>query len=241
MKFFIGISLALMGTLFLCLLYRLMIQYQLTRVDTKQTSILFQTKFNHFKLKELRKSFTYLFVGTMGLITILSFAILQLFQIETQVQKQRASNLMLQSEVKNIKTRKSTKNLLKGYPSSGLELEESLTVNKQTLKKKEQIEKDLSEQLIPYIGAENLVLSSGNESESLNILITGSIDATNANLVIFGKNITSLLQEVEQIKNVSEVHINIVDREGNDLYKGVYVRNEKGQFTFQSELRKGKG
>ena len=82
MNVFIFCCLAIMGIIFLCLLYRLVVHYQLDRINVKQTSILFQTKLNHFKQRELRKSFMYLFVGTMGLITVLSFAIIQLFQVD---------------------------------------------------------------------------------------------------------------------------------------------------------------
>ena len=241
MNVFIFCCLAIMGIIFLCLLYRLVVHYQLDRINVKQTSILFQTKLNHFKQRELRKSFMYLFVGTMGLITVLSFAIIQLLQVETQIQGIRTSNRSLQSEVKTLKTKKSTKNLLKEYPTSGLELEKTLTAKDQTVETKEQIEKNLSEALLPYIEEANLVLSSSSEADSLNILLTGSVEASNANLVILGQNISELMREAEGIKKIAEVHINIVDREGNDLYKGTYVRNEKGQFTFQSELRKGKG
>lgn len=49
------------------------------------------------------------------------------------------------------------------------------------------------------------------------------------------------MKELESIEKIGEVHITIVDREGKDLYKGVYVRNKKGQFTFQSKMREGKG
>lgn len=230
-----------MGIIFLCLLYRLLVHYQLNRINVKQTSILFQTKLNHFKQRELRKSFTYLFAGTMGLISILSFAIIQMCQLETQVHGLSTDNQSLHSEVRRIKTKKSTKNLLKEYPASGLDLKTTLTANNETVASKELIEKSLSDQLRPYIEKANLVLSSSSEADSLSVLLTGSIEATNANLVILGQNIAELTREIEGIEKISEVHINIIDREGNDLYKGTYVRNEKAQFTFQSEMRKGKG
>lgn len=136
---------------------------------------------------------------------------------------------------------KSTKNLLKEYPSAGLELEKTLTADDQTVENKSQIEQNLSEKLTPYIEEANVVISKGDDSDSLNIILTGSIEATNANLVLLGQNIAELMGEAEGIKNIAEVHINIVDREGNDLYRGTYLRNEKGRFTFQSEMRKGKG
>lgn len=233
--------LAMMGIIFLCLLYRLVVHYQLNRINVKQTSILFQTKLNHFKQRELLKSFMILFVSTMGLITVLSFAILQMFQMETQVQGVRANNRSLQGELKKLQKKKSTKNLLKEYPSSGLELEKTLTGKDQTVASKVQIEKALSEKLMPYIEDANFVLSNGSDSDSVKVLLSGSIEATNANLVILGQNIAELMREIEGIKTVTEVHITIVDREGNDVYKGTHMRNEKGQFTFQSEMRKGKG
>lgn len=233
--------LAMMGIIFLCLLYRLVVHYQLNRINVKQTSILFQTKLNHFKQRELLKSFMILFVSTMGLITVLSFAILQMFQMETQVQGVRANNRSLQGELKKLQKKKSTKNLLKEYPSSGLELEKTLTGKDQTVASKGQIEKALSEKLMPYIEDANFVLSNGSDSDSVKVLLSGSIEATNANLVILGQNIAELMREIEGIKTVTEVHITIVDREGNDVYKGTHMRNEKGQFTFQSEMRKGKG
>lgn len=231
----------MMGIIFLCLLYRLVVHYQLNRINVKQTSILFQTKLNHFKQRELRKSFMVLFVGTMGLITVLSFAILQLFQVETQVQGVRTNNRSLQEELKKLQVKQSTKNLLKEYPSSGLDLEKTLTAKDQTIESKGQVEKALSEKLLPYIEDANLVLSNSDESDSVKVLLNGSIEATNANLVILGQNISELMREMEGIKAVTEVHLMIVDREGNDVYKGTHMRNERGQFTFQSEMRKGKG
>lgn len=241
MNVFIICCLAMMGIIFLCLFYRLVVHYQLNRINVKQTSILFQTKLNHFKQRELRKSFMVLFVSTMGLITVLSFAILQLFQVETQVQGVRANNRSLQGELKKLQTKKSTKNLLKEYPSSGLDIEKTLTAKDQTVESKGQIEKALSDKLLPYIENANLVLSNGSDSDSVKVLLSGSIEATNANLVILGQNIAELMREIGGIKAVTEVHITIVDRKGNDVYKGTHMRNEKGQFTFQSEMRKGKG
>lgn len=147
----------------------------------------------------------------------------------------------MQGELKKLQVKRSTKNLLKEYPSSGLDLEKTLTAKDQTVESKGQVEKALSDKLLPYIEDANLVLSNGNDSDSVKVLLSGSIEASNANLVILGKNIAELMREIEGIKAVAEVHITIVDREGNDVYKGTHMRNEKGQFTFQSEMRKGKG
>lgn len=230
-----------MGIIFLCLLYRLLVHYQLNRINTKRTSILFQTKLNHFKQRELQKSFTYLFAGTLGLISVLFFSVILLFQLETQVHGLSTDNRSLQGQIKKIKTKKSTGNLLKEYPTSGLNLKASLAANNVTVEGKEQNEKDISNQLSPYIEKANLVLSSSSEADSLSVLLTGTIEGTNANLVILGQNIVELMLEIEGIKKISEVHISIDDHEGNDLYKGTYFRNETGQFTFQSEMRKGKG
>lgn len=230
-----------MGIIFLCLLYRLLVHYQLNRINTKRTSILFQTKLNHFKQRELQKSFTYLFAGTLGLISVLFFSVILLFQLETQVHGLSTDNRSLQGQIKKIKTKKSTGNLLKEYPTSGLNLKASLAANNVTVEGKEQNEKDISNQLSPYIEKANLVLSSSNEADSLSVLLTGTIEGTNANLVTLGQNIVELMLEIEGIEKISEVHISIDDHEGNDLYKGTYFRNETGQFTFQSEMRKGKG
>lgn len=67
----------------------------------------FKTKLEHFK-KGITQKFDVSIVGTMGLIAVLSFAILQLFQLEDQMQGLRANNRTLQSEVKN-ETKNSTK------------------------------------------------------------------------------------------------------------------------------------
>ncbi|MGM0168666.1 hypothetical protein IGI39_004421 [Enterococcus sp. AZ135] len=245
MKVFIYICLAIMGIIFLCLLYRLMIHYQLNRIDVKKASSLFQTKLNHYKQRELQKSFTFLVVGIMGLITVLSFAIIQLFQFDTQLHGVKTTNQLLRKEIKTVKAKKSMKNLLKDYPLSGLGLQRSLDgfieESTKTVDLKEKVEQSLSKQLLPYLTDANVMLSTGDDSDSLHVVVTGSIEATNANLVILGQTITALMKEIEDIEKITEVTITIVDREGNDLYKGTYVRNEKGEFTFQSELRKGKG
>ena len=204
--------------------------------------MLFQTKLTHFKQRELRKSFGFLFIGTMGLSMVLSFAIIQLFQLETRVHSLDETNQALEGELQELQSKKSSKKRLKEYPSSGLNLEKKLTANNETVEKKEQIEKELSEALLPYINEAHLALSSSSESDALSVLLTGTLlEATNANLVILGQNVTELMREMEGIEAIAEVHVTIVDREGNDLYKGTYTRNKKGQFTFQSEMRKGKG
>lgn len=233
--------LAIIGIIFLCLLSRLAVHYRLNQITSKQTSILFQTKLSQFKQKEQKKSVAYLFTGTMGLIIVLFFAIIQFYQFELQLHELGKNSQRLQSEVEKSKTKMSSKNLLKEYPSSGLDLKESLTTDKETIEEKERIEKELSQALLPYIEEANLVLSSGDEATTLTILLTGSIEATNTNLVTLGQNLTELMREIEGIEKIDEVHINIVDREGNELYKGTYARNEKRQFIFQSEMRKGKG
>ncbi|MGL9746925.1 hypothetical protein [Enterococcus sp. DIV0170] len=241
MNVFVVCCLVIMGIIFLCLCYRLFVHYQLSRINVKETSVLFQTKLTHFKQRELRKSLGFLFIGTMGLSMVLSFAIIQLFQLETKVHSLTENNQALEGELQELQTKKSSKKLLKEYPSSGLNLEKTLTANNETVEKKEQIEKEVSERLLPYINEANLTLSSSSESDALSIFLTGTIEASNANLVILGQNITELMREMEGIEAIAEVHLNIVDREGNDLYKGTYARNKKGQFTFQSEMRKGKG
>ncbi|MDT2397135.1 hypothetical protein ABQD97_19895 [Enterococcus avium] len=241
MKVFIGCCLAVMGVIFLCLSYRLMVHYQLNRINAKQTSLLFQTKLYHFKQKERQKSFMYLFAGIMGLITILSFAILQLFQMDTQIQGLRTSNRSLKSEVKSIRTKRSTKDLLKEYPSSGLGFKHVLAEKNQLVEKKNEAEQELSVRLSPYFQEANLIVSSNSDSDLVNFLLTGSIENNYANLIALGQNITEFMKELESIEKIGEVHITIVDREGKDLYKGVYVRNKKGQFTFQSKMREGKG
>lgn len=241
MKVFIGCCLAVMGVIFLCLSYRLLVHYQLNRINLKQTSHLFQTKLIHFKQKELQKSFIYLFVGMMGLITVLSFSTLQLFQMDTQIHGIRKSNSSLRSEVKSIRTKRTTKELLTEYPSSGIGIKQVLVDNDLLIDKKSDTEQELSAQLSPYFQEANLIISSTNDSDSLNLLLTGSIEASYVNLIILGQNVKEFMKELESTRKIGEVHITIIDREGKDLYKGTYVRNKKGQFTFQSKMREGKG
>lgn len=241
MNVFVICSLAIMGIIFLCLCYRIFVHYQLSRIHVKGTSMLFQTKLTHFKQRELRKSFGILFIGTIGLSMILSFAIIQLFQVETQIHRLSENNQALKDELQEQQIKKSSKKRLQEYPSSGLKLKNALTVNNQTVEKKDQIEKEVTERIRPYIHEANLVLSSSSESDALSVLLTGTVEATNGNLVLLGQNITELMRELEGIAGIAEVHVTIVDREGNDLYKGTYTRNKKEQFIFQSEMRKGKG
>lgn len=210
-------------------------------MNAKASSMLFRTKLNYFEKRELRKSVLYLFIGTIGLTLLLSFAIFQQFQLEKQVEGLRTSSHLLQNEVKKNEQKKNTQHLLKDYPASGLGLEKTLPLEQRTIEEKELIEKTLSERLLPYIENTKIVLSSGNESGALNVLLTGEIEPSHANLVILGQNISAFMREMEQIKTFEEVYITIVDYEGNDLYKGTYLRSEKGEFTFQSEMRKGKG
>lgn len=230
-----------MGVIFLCLLYRLLVHYKLNRINVKQTSPLFQTKLYHFKQKERQKSFVYLFVGMMGLITVLSFSILQLFQMDTQIHEIRKSNSSLRSEVKSIRTKRTTKESLTEYPSSGIGIKQVLADNNLLIDKKSDTEQELSAQLSPYFQEANLIISSTNDSDSLNLLLTGSIEASYVNLIILGQNVKEFMKEIESTRKIGEVHITIIDREGKDLYKGTYVRNKKGQFTFQSKMREGKG
>ena len=218
-----------------------MVHYRLDNIPTKQTSRLFRTKLTQFKQKELRKSLVYLAVGMMGGITVIAFSLLQVFQLETRMQGLRTDNRALQGEVRTMKKKTQVKTLLADYPVSGLDLNDQLVVSNQTIDEKEKLEKKVSKQLLPYIDDAKLVFSSSSESDSLTLLLTGSVQASNANLVILGQNITAFMKEVEGVKKITEVHVNMNDREGNDLYKGTYIRNDQGHFTFQSELRKGKG
>lgn len=195
----------------------------------------------HFKQRELRKSFFYLFISILWLITVLTFSIIQLLQLEMQVDGLNTNNRSLQSEVKKYTRKRSMKNLLEEYPSTGLKLDKIMTDNEQTFKNKEQLEEELSDKLKPYISEAKLVISDDNNSDSLRVILTGSIETSNANLVLLGQNIVKLMRELEEIKKISEVYLTISDHEGNDLYIGIYLRNEKGEFTFQSDLRKGKG
>lgn len=243
MKVWIIGCFGMMGMIVLSILYRFMVHYRLDNIPTKQTSRLFRTKLTQFKQKELRKSLVYLAIGMMGLITVITFSLLQVVQLETRMQGLRTDNRSLQGEVRTMKkkTQVKTKSLLADYPVSGLDLNDQLVVSNQTIDEKEQLEKKVSKQLLPYINEAKLVFSSSSESDSLTLLLTGSVQASNANLVILGQNITAFMKEVEGVKKITEVHVNMNDREGNDLYKGTYIRNDQGQFTFQSELRKGKG
>ena len=243
MKVWIIGCFGMMGMIVLSILYRFMVHYRLDNIPTKQTSRLFRTKLTQFKQKELRKSLVYLAVGMMGVITVIAFSLLQVFQLETRMQGLRTDNRSLQGEVRTMKkkTQVETKTLLADYPVSGLDLNDQLVVSNQTIDEKEQLEKKVSKQLLPYIDDAKLVFSSSSESDSLTLLLTGSVQASNANLVILGQNITAFMKEVEGVKKITEVHVTMNDREGNDLYKGTYIRNDQGQFTFQSELRKGKG
>lgn len=183
----------------------------------------------------------YLFVSTLVLITILTFWMVQLFRLEMKMQDVTMTKDSLQSEIQKFESKRSTKNRLKKYPSSGVGLEKSLAMEDQTINSKGQIEKSVAEKLEPYIEEANLIISDGDDSDTVSILLTGSFEATNVNLVIFGQNISEMMREVEGIKTVSEVHVHVNDREENELYKGTYVRDDKGQFIFQSEMRKGKG
>ncbi|WP_137664190.1 hypothetical protein [Enterococcus hulanensis] len=241
MKVWIIGCFGIMGMIVLSILYRFMVHYRLDNIPTKQTSRLFRTKLTQFKQKELRKSLVYLAIGMMGVITVIAFSLLQVFQLETRMQGLRTDNRALQGEVRTMKKRTQVKSLLADYPVSGLNLNDQLVVSNQTIDEKEQLEKKVSKQLLPYIDEAKLVFSSSSESDSLTLLLTGSVQASNANLVILGQNITAFMKEVEGVKKIAEVHVNMNDREGNDLYKGTYIRNDQGQFTFQSELRKGKG
>lgn len=241
MKVWIIGCFGIMGMIVLSILYRFMVHYRLDNIPTKQTSRLFRTKLTQFKQKELRKSLVYLAIGMMGGITVIAFSLLQVFQLETRMQGLRTDNRALQGEVRTMKKRTQVKSLLADYPVSGLDLNDQLVVSNQTIDEKEQLEKKVSKQLLPYIDEAKLVFSSSSESDSLTLLLTGSVQASNANLVILGQNITAFMKEVEGVKKIAEVHVNMNDREGNDLYKGTYIRNDQGQFTFQSELRKGKG
>ena len=231
----------IMGMIVLSLLYRFLVHYRLDNIPTKQTSRLFRTKLTQFKQKELRKSLVYFAVGMMGLITVIAFSLLQVFQLETRMQGVQTDNRALQGEVRTMKKKTQVKTLLADYPVSGLDLNDQLVVSNQTIDEKEQLEKKVSKQLLPYIDEAKLVFSSSSESDSLTLLLTGSVQASNANLVILGQNINAFMKEVEGVKKIAEVHVNMNDREGNDLYKGTYIRNDQGHFTFQSELRKGKG
>lgn len=243
MKVWIIGCFGIMGMIVLSFLYRFMVHYRLDNIPTKQTSRLFRTKLTQFKQKELRKSLVYLAIGMMGLITVIAFSLLQVFQLETRMQGLRTDNRSLQGEVRTMKkkTQVRPKTLLVDYPVSGLDLNDQLVVSNQTIDEKEQLEKKVSKQLLPYIDEAKLVFSSSSESDSLTLLLTGSVQASNANLVILGQNITAFMKEVEGVKKITEVHVTMNDREGNDLYKGTYIRNDQGHFTFQSELRKGKG
>ena len=241
MKVWISGCFGIMGMIVLSILYRFMVHYRLDNIPTKQTSRLFRTKLTQFKQKELRKSLVYLAIGMMGVITVIAFSLLQVFQLETRMQGLRTDNRALQGEVRTMKKKTQVKNLLADYPVSGLDLNDQVVVSNQTIDEKEELEKKVSKQLLPYIDDAKLVFSSSSESDSLTLLLTGSVQASNANLVILGQNITAFMKEVEGVKKITEVHVNMNDREGNDLYKGTYIRNDQGQFTFQSELRKGKG
>ena len=241
MKVWIIGCFGIMGMIVLSILYRFIVHYRLDNIPTKQTSRLFRTKLTQFKQKELRKSLVYLAIGMMGLITVIAFSLLQVFQLETRMQGLRTDNRSLQSEVRTMKKKTQVTTLLADYPVSGLDLNDQLVVSNQTIDEKEQLEKKVSKQLLPYIDDAKLVFSSSSESDSLTLLLTGSVQASNANLVILGQNITAFMKELEGVKKVAEVHVNMNDREGNDLYKGNYIRNDQGHFTFQSELRKGKG
>lgn len=241
MKALIIFYLVILGIIFLCLVYRLIVHFQLHRIDGKQESSLFQTKLNHFKRKELKKSFIFLFAGTMGMILIVFFTVVQMLELEAQVTGIRSNNHSLQTEVKKIKRKKNRSPLLKTYPSGGLDLQKNLITNNQTIEKKEQTEKSVSELLQPYFEKANVFYSSGSVADSLNVRLTGSIEATSGNLVILGQNISELTKEIEGVEKISELHITIVDLEGNEIYKGTYLRNEKGKFVFKSEMREGKG
>ncbi|MDT2658938.1 hypothetical protein P7E02_03610 [Enterococcus hulanensis] len=241
MKVWIIGCFGMMGMIVLSILYRFMVHYRLDNIPTKQTSRLFRTKLTQFKQKELRKSLVYLAIGMMGVITVIAFSLLQVFQLETRMQGLRTDNRSLQGEVRTMKKKTQVTTLLADYPVSGLDLNDQLVVSNQTIDEKEQLEKKVSKQLLPYIDDAKLVFSSSSESDSLTLLLTGSVQASNANLVILGQNITAFMKEVEGVKKITEVHVNMNDREGNDLYKGTYIRNDQGHFTFQSELRKGKG
>jgi len=241
MVFIMG-CLIIIGIIFLSLTFRGVVHYRLNQVPTKQTSRLFKTKLVQFKQKELRKSMVYLFAGMIGILIVLTFSLFQMFQLETYVQELKINTQVLQGDIRILKKKKiSTKSKLEDYPSSGLELKNNLELNHQTIERKEQTEKVLSKQLQSYIDDAQLVISSSSEADSLTMNLTGTVEATTADLVVLGKNITAFMREVEGAKEIVEVHVSINTHEGNDVYKGTYIRNDSGQFVFQSELRKGKG
>lgn len=238
MRVFTTGYLIIMGIISLCLAYRLTIHYRLNQISVKQTSRLFKTKFVQFKQKELRKSLTYLFTGMIAVIIVSTCSI---FRLEMSMKDVQANNQKFQSEIQTMKENVAAGPLLKRYPSSGLGLKNSLVSENQTATQKNQLEKSLSNQLNPYIDQANFIFSSANEADYLTLLLTGTVAAKQANLVILGQNISAFVKEIEEIEKISEVQIQINDQKGNNLYKGIYVKDNEGQFRFQPELRKGKG
>ena len=228
----------ILGIISLFLMYRMLVHYRLNRVSVNQSSRLFKLKLAQFKQKELRKSLIYLLVGLSASIIV---SIITIYRLEITMKDITTNNRMLQSEVRSMKQKGSTSGLLEEYPSSGIGLKKNLVSDNQTIDHKEKVEHSISNQLHPYIGKANFVFSSSSESDTFSILLTGSVESRNANLVILGQNISAFIREISEIKNISEIQININDQNGNDLYKGSYIRDDEGQFRFQSKLRKGKG
>lgn len=223
-----------MVLIILSFLYRLVVHNRLSKINPAQGTLLFKMKLRHYKQHEWRKTFIYLLVGFFGLMGILFLTLFQLAQIETHVQE-------LHTRTRVVQAKQETKRKLMTYPTTGLQLKEGLMVNNQTIKQKDQREQTISEKLRPYIGEVNVVLSSGREADSLVMLLTGTNDGSSTDLVVLGQNITALMREVEKFEQISEVQMTIIDGEGNDLYKGSYIRNDNGEFAFQSTIRKGKG
>lgn len=224
------------------LIYRFIVHYRLHQISTNQTSRLFRTKLTQFKQKELQKSMVTFGVALLSVVILLMIAMIQLTQLEIRVQGVTTHTKELRGNILKLKRKSSSSvSQLKDYPSKGLALESRLKYTEQTLAEKEATERKLATYLCPYISEAQWVLSSGSDADSLTATIMGRVEATGSDLVILGKNLTALMREIEGIPSIIEVHISIVDNEERSIYKGTYLRNDTGYFTFRSELRKGNG
>ncbi|EGO6609503.1 hypothetical protein ABG953_12590 [Enterococcus faecalis] len=226
-------------------LYRFFVQNQIQSVKINEnTTKEFLKKFEKVKLNELSKHVMVIFVICLGLSISFILTAYSIYNINNKVEYLTLQNQEIKDEFQKIKNQQMeliNKTGVSAYPDAGIKLIElkweELFTN-QDKKSQRSLETSLSQKLVPYFGLNTVLTMINIPDKTLDLVIEG--DSQNRNFDIIKGNIEGFIDEISQVKNVTQVNLKmnyLKDSSHKTTYSCSYVRNNEGEsFKLASEI-----
>ncbi|GCF95396.1 hypothetical protein NRIC_32870 [Enterococcus florum] len=230
-------------------IYRLIIQFQVSRVEkTEYSDSKFQKKLHVFKQITSQKHVAFLLGLCLAIGVSLLLVTVNLFQLNQTVDSMKEQTSLLDEEIQRLSNQQEeliTKIPIKDYPKEGIDLKkyewDKVFGEERQEELQLKIETEISQKLAPYFGLSQVIVSVDVPTQSLSMSLTGSTTDIEGKEKI-KKNVEAFVKEAKVIPRLTQVHVQVtsaVDKKNETLYEGIYLREkDKDAFKRQEESKK---